>query len=61
MNTGASRQSATLVCDDLIKLHGQKAHRVSLLKEWLAKNPPPLEVEELLWSFLISSRGGFYS
>ena len=60
MEENQSRLSAVAMCDDLIKLHGQKAHRISLLKEWLSKNPPPQEVEELLWSLLLSSRGGYY-
>lgn len=56
----ASRLSAVSMAEELKKKHEMKSHRYQMLSEYLVKNPPPLEVEELLWAMMCSNSGGHY-
>ena len=55
----AFRMSAISVIDELIDKKVKQQERLILLKNYMSANPPPKEVEELIWSLLVSHNGGY--
>lgn len=59
MNT-SSRMSALAVIDDFIKQRKDSVERYIALRNYLVENPPPPDVEELIWSLVVSRKSGYY-
>ena len=54
------RQSAISMAEDISRNKIKQAELLTKLSQWMKDNPPPKEVEELIWSMLCSHSGGNY-
>ena len=48
-----SRQTTSMVVEDIINRNIKDQAALLALKQWLNYNPPPKEVEEYLWNLLV--------